>query len=380
MNITTIPALLGVFALAFLLLLFVKVISKRAEDIVAKQLLVLLLVGLGSMAFCLFYIYAQMRESWPRLAQIEIGFVYWIGPSLYFYVQRLNGGPSPLAKPLNWLHWLPAIVIELLLLPYFLMPLPDKVAYIAHPSGLFRWMIWATWAGFHMQLLLYILFCQRHLRAYAQRLVENYSDTSVLNFRWLQLLCYGFVLQIAIERGLRLLTDGQPGLSATAGMAVYLFIITLAYSALGQSRLRPANGWQPVPTNDKYRRSGLQDHSADYYLTKLNRLMATERFYLESDLSLKSLAERVNIRPHHLSQILNEKVHKTFYDYVNAHRVDYAKQALLREPERSINDIALESGYNSKNSFYNSFKRHTGMIPSEYRRQYRSVAAPDSRD
>jgi AraC-like DNA-binding protein len=204
---------------------------------------------------------------------------------------------------------------------------------------------------------------------------ENFSDSSAVNFRWLQLLCYGFIVQIAIERGLKLLTPAAPpGLSGTAGLVVYLFVIALAYSALGQSRLRFANGWQPARANDKYQRSGLQEHSAEYYLEKLTRLMAAERFYLEGDLSLKSLADRVNISPHHLSQILNEKLHKTFYDYVNEQRVEYAKQALLKEPERSITDVAFESGYNSKNSFYNSFKRHTGMIPSEYRRRHRASA------
>jgi AraC-like DNA-binding protein len=379
MNITTIPALLGVFALAFLSLLFVKVVKQPAEDQTAKRLLILLLVGLMSMAFCLFYIYARMFQYWPRLANIEIGFTYWIGPSLYFYVRRLNGGPSPFAKPLNALHWLPAILIELALLPFFLMPLPEKVAYLAHPSGVYPWMMWATWAGFHIQLLLYILFCQPHLRVYRQRMTENFSDLSVINFRWLQLLCYGFIVQIAIERGLRFLVAAPPrGLSGTAGMAVYLFIIALTYSALGQSRLRFASGWSPpAPANDKYHRSGLQDHSAEYYLVKLNRLMAAERFYLEGDLSLKSLAERVNISPHHLSQILNEKLQKTFYDYVNELRVEYAKRALLKEPYRSITDIAFESGYNSKNSFYNSFKRLTGTIPSEYRRKHRE-SAPSS--
>lgn len=380
MAITTIPALLGVFALAFLLLLLVKVIKQPAEDKTAKRLLILLLVGLLSMAFCLFYIYARMSQHWPRLANIEIGLTYWIGPSLYFYVRRLNGDPSPLANPWNALHWLPAILIEVALLPFFLMPLPEKVAYLAHPSGVFPWILWATWAGFHVQLLVYILFCQPHLRIYRQRMTENFSHLSVINFRWLQLLCYGFVLQISIERGLRFLTTtGPPGLSGTAGMAVYLFIIALAYTALGQSRLRFANGWQPASANDKYRRSGLQDHSAEYYLAKLNRLMVSERFYLEADLCLKSLAERLNISPHHLSQILNEKLQKTFYDYVNEQRVEYAKHALLKEPERSITEIAFESGYNSKNSFYNSFKRHTGTIPSEYRRTHRAPPADPTR-
>jgi AraC-like DNA-binding protein len=380
MNITTIPALLGVLALAFLLLLFVKVLKQPAEDPTAKRLLITLLVGLMSMAFCLFYIYARMSQNWPRLANIEIGFTYWIGPSLYFYVRRLNGDGSPLENPWNVLHWLPAILIELALLPFFLIPLPQKVAYLAHPSGVFPWMLWSAWAGFHVQLLFYILFCQPHLRVYRQRMAENFSPVSAINFRWLQLVCYGFVLQISIERGLRLISStAPPGLSATAGMAVYLFIIALTYSALGQSRLGFANGWQSARVNDKYTRSGLQDHSAEYYLAKLSRLMANERLYLDPDLSLKSLAERINLSPHHLSQILNEKLKKTFYDYVNENRIEHAKHALSHNPERSITEIAFESGYNSKNSFYNSFKRHTGTIPSEYRRRQR-VSAEGSPD
>jgi hypothetical protein len=160
MNVTTLPSLLGVVALAFLLLLLAKVIKQPAEDKTAKRLLVLLLVGLIAMTFCFLYIYADMAQYWPRLDKIEIGFVYWIGPSLYFYIRRLNGGPNPFANVRHLLHWLPAILIELMLLPFFLLPLPEKLAYVQHPSGIYPWMIWATWSGFEVQLLIYVLLCQ----------------------------------------------------------------------------------------------------------------------------------------------------------------------------------------------------------------------------
>ena len=371
MNITTLPALLGIFALAFLLLLFAKVLKQPAEDRTAKELLILLLIGLMAMAFCLFYIYARLAQYWPRVADLEIGFVFWIGPSLYFYVRRLDGGPNPFAKPLNLLHWLPAVLIELALLPFYLLPLAEKVAYLQHPSPPYARMIGLTWAGFQVHLLCYILRCQPHLRAFRQRLAERAAESSVIHLRWLELLCYGFIGEIVVEWVMRFLKT-TPGLSGTAGAAAYLFIITLAYSALGQSRLRFASGWQPVADHGKYRRSALRADSAQYYLNKLSRVMAAERAYLDADLSLKSLADRVKISPHHLSQILNDKLHKTFYDYINEQRVEYAKQALCSEPPRSITEIAFESGYNSKNSFYNAFRRHTGMMPSEYRRRHRS--------
>jgi AraC-like DNA-binding protein len=369
MNITRIPALLGIVALAFLVLLVAKVIKQPAEDKTAKRLLILLLIGLFSMAYCLFYAYAGMRQYWPVLANIEIGLAYWIGPSLYFYIKRVNGSPSPFATPLNYLHWLPAILIELMLLPYFSMSLSEKVAYFQlGASSFYALMIRYTWAGFHVHVLIYILLCQPHLRVYRQRVVDSPSYVSVLSLRWLQLFCVGFMVQVLAERLLPALKITSSALSDTAGMAVYLFIIVLTYLALGQSRLQFADTRQPARSNGKYYRSGLREHTAQYYLDKLSRLMATEQYFLESDLSMQSLADRVKISPHHLSQILNEKLEKSFYDYVNEQRVNYARQLLLSEPQQPIVDIAFKSGYNSKNSFNNAFKRHTGTTPSEYRR------------
>ena len=369
MSITTIPALLGIFALAFLLLLFAKVVKQAAEDKTAKQLLILLLVGLFSMAFCVFYINSRMSQYWPRLAYFEIGFVYWIGPSLYFYVRRLVGGPSPFANPLNLAHWLPAIVIELALLPFFLLPLPEKVAYLEHPSGIYRQMIWLTWAGFHFQLFVYILFCLPHLRVYRQRMADAYSDASVNNLRWLQLLCYGLIGVVVLAWALQLLRTSR-GVSNIAGSrrtcSSSCWLIPVWDKAGCDSRM-DGHRFQATASINA-RRCGTIPRNI--ICDKLNRLMATERYYLEGDLSLKSLADRVKLSPHHLSQILNEKLHKSFYEYINEQRVEHAKQALLQEPQKSITDIAFESGYNSRNSFYNSFKRRTGMMPSEYRRTH----------
>jgi AraC-like DNA-binding protein len=368
-NITSLPSLLGVFALSFLLLLLAKVASQKAADKVAKRLLILLLVGMISMAFCLFYIYAGMLQYWPRLSCIEIGLTCWIGPSLYFYVRRINGGPDPFANRWNLLHWLPALVFEAALLPFYLRPVEVQ----PFPTPVQGRIVWYTWWFFHVQLCVYLLLCQPLLRVYRGKLVENFSALTVVDLRWLQLFAYGFIGVILSERLLPALHLTSTSLSQVAGMTVYLFVIALTWSALGQSRLAFASDWQPAAvapgngSNGKYHRSGLRDDSAQYYLDKLNRLMAEEKPYLDGDLSLQALADKVRISPHHLSQVLNDKLGKSFYDYVNAQRVDYAKQLLLSEPQKAITDVAFASGYNSKNSFNNAFKRHTGLTPSEFR-------------
>jgi AraC-like DNA-binding protein len=369
MNITTLPSLLGIFALGFLALLLVKVARQPAADRIAKRLLILLLIGMLAMAACVFYIYADMDQYWPRLSGIDIGLSWWIGPSLYFYIKRVNGGANPFAHKLNLLHWLPAIVIEMLLLPYFLRPIPGTTDLLGNALVISQRASWFIWWGFHLQLSVYLLLSQRHLQVYRQRLRENYSDISLVNLRWLQFCCGGFIAMILAERLLPAVGVTSTSLSQTAGSVLYLFIIALMYQALGQSRLTFASV-SPEPRTaaaGKYQRSGLRDDSAQYYLDKLAQLMTSERHYLQSDLSLQALAEQLKLSPHHLSQILNDKLGKNFYDYINEQRVEYAKQLLLQDARKSITDIAFEAGYNSKNSFYNAFRRHCGMTPADYR-------------
>ena len=383
MNLATVPSLFGVVALAFLALLLAKVAVQPAVDKPAKSLLLLLLAGMLAMAFCLFYIYAGMNQDYPRLASIEIGFAWWIGPSLYFYIRRLNGSADPFRG--YWiLQWLPAIAIEILLLPFFLRQIPGQTDLLGTSLSVMRRMVGYVWLGFHLQLTAYILFALPQLRAYRKRLTDNYSDLSMLNLRWLTFCCCGFLGVILAERLLPVIGVTSTSLSQTAGITVYLFVIVLMSGALGHSRLALASATRPEPLlpvpealpvelddrqAEKYSRSRLRDDSAQYYLGKLEALMTAESLFLEGELSLKSLAERVKLSPHHLSQVLNEKLNKSFYDYVNEQRVNHARQLLLKEPPATITDIAFNSGFNSKNSFYNAFKRHSGMSPSEFRRQ-----------
>ena len=78
------------------------------------------------------------------------------------------------------------------------------------------------------------------------------------------------------------------------------------------------------------------------------------------------LAEKVKVTPHQLSQYLNEVMKLSFYDFINQHRVEAAKISLCNS-RQAILDIALIVGFNNKATFNKSFKKYTGMTPSQYR-------------
>jgi AraC-like DNA-binding protein len=120
----------------------------------------------------------------------------------------------------------------------------------------------------------------------------------------------------------------------------------------------------------KYQKSRLPDAILNRYEAKLAALMKEKRTYLENELTLPQLAGRLNIPAHHLSQLLNERLGVSFFDYVNQLRIGEVKR-LLRNPKRaqqSILDLALEAGFSSKSSFNAFFKRATGHSPSAYRK------------
>ena len=103
---------------------------------------------------------------------------------------------------------------------------------------------------------------------------------------------------------------------------------------------------------------------------KIRQNPEVEKIYCDADLSLQSLADRLSISSHLLSQVLNEKLERNFSDFVNYYRVEEAKR-ILRSPrgaKKKIAVVAIEVGFNTMVAFYNAFKKYTGMPPARYKK------------
>lgn len=100
---------------------------------------------------------------------------------------------------------------------------------------------------------------------------------------------------------------------------------------------------------------------------EIDAVMEAKALHLDPGLTLANLADALNCRPRDLSESLNHGAGRNFYAYVNAWRIREAKKRLLEEPERSVMEIALESGFNSKSAFHNAFRRELGITPTDWR-------------
>ena len=101
---------------------------------------------------------------------------------------------------------------------------------------------------------------------------------------------------------------------------------------------------------------------------QLNELMETKRLYLNPDLTATMVSTELGTNRTYLSNLLNQYLRTTFSNYVNAFRVKYAKNLLLKTDD-TIEDIFQVSGFQSRTTFWRAFAQIEGCTPKEFRRR-----------
>lgn len=120
---------------------------------------------------------------------------------------------------------------------------------------------------------------------------------------------------------------------------------------------------------EKYKNKKIGDVQATEILGKLENHIQSEKLYANPNLKLKDLAAGMNILPHTLSQVLNDNLGKSFPKYVNEYRIEEAKRILSQETNLTLEAIGYDCGFNSKSTFYTTFKKVTGLTPAAYQKQ-----------
>jgi len=126
----------------------------------------------------------------------------------------------------------------------------------------------------------------------------------------------------------------------------------------------------PGPTTDT---SKLASNERYAYQAKLDQAMEEGELYLDANLSLKKLADHIDLHSNRLSWLLNEHVGKNFNEYVNGYRLEAFKTKALSPDYQHLTllGIAYESGFNSKSVFNQFFKQSTGTTPKAWVKSHR---------
>jgi AraC-like DNA-binding protein len=158
-------------------------------------------------------------------------------------------------------------------------------------------------------------------------------------------------------------------------MVLTILIYWISYKVLSRSSLffqaSPAVMALPSRRNVKYAHSSLKAEEATRIMNNLGALMQDAKLFADASLTIDTLADRLQTSRHHLSQVINERFHKSYGDYISELRLEEARRR-LRDPANlrfTIASIALDSGFNTVSSFNELFKKQFQLTPSQYRDQ-----------
>lgn len=120
----------------------------------------------------------------------------------------------------------------------------------------------------------------------------------------------------------------------------------------------------------KYQKSSLNNNHKQIILEKVKNEMQVQKYFTHNLCSLSRLAKKIGEPSHHVSQVINEKLGKSFFELVAEYRVEEAKRIMQAESDIkiTIEELTEKVGYNSKSSFNTTFKKLTGQTPSEFRK------------
>ena len=213
--------------------------------------------------------------------------------------------------------------------------------------------------------LLYVFRAVRIARAYNQRLLENYSTIENMKASWIisfqRIWVLMFMLPIFIYFSNYIFPITQ-SLYILGGVLLAVLVFSVFFSS---SLLRQV--YAPASILQKSLQSTRKQTEIDRdQIEKIKQEMGEKQYYLDEELSLRQLADYLELKPIELTELIKQSEYENFYDFVNSYRVDQVKEQLKKSNDQII-QLAYQNGFKSKSTFNKIFKEKTGFTPKAYR-------------
>ncbi|MEM9142285.1 MAG: helix-turn-helix domain-containing protein [Bacteroidota bacterium] len=205
-------------------------------------------------------------------------------------------------------------------------------------------------------------------------MVLHLDERQSVKFQWAKLFLLAIViLQMAVfvkDLITNITVENFEVSMKLEALLITVFFFVFAFSIMHFPVFAFTGNFEDLPkaVKTRYAKSSLRDSTALF--KEVQAVVEEERLYLEYDLKLNTIAEKLGKSLHHVSQAINQSTGKGFSDFINSFRIADAKKKLLEPRPDTIFAISLDVGFNSKAAFYSAFKKATGQTPTEFKRAH----------
>ncbi|PKR60388.1 AraC family transcriptional regulator [Thalassospira lohafexi] len=236
--------------------------------------------------------------------------------------------------------------------------------------------------GLFVFVSVYHIALSRVAHRYTKMLKAKGDHDSLLRRRWVRgvVLClHSALVAFVLSQLLQMVSRDMHWSNMLVNLGFVLVLLRLNF-LLASQPFRTGNAHEQTGINDlrPERRSVMDEYQTAQICKRLEQVAGDGQTLFDPLLTMPKLATRIGVTPNQLSHTLNNVLGQSFFEFVNSVRVHRAAGLLCAEHDRTIIDIAMEVGFNSKSTFNLAFKRVTGMTPSHYRTQ--AITKPDGLD
>jgi AraC-like DNA-binding protein len=356
---------MGITSGAAFLLGFLLLAHSRKVNTIANIYLGLFVITLGLALLEIPLFYQKFNLKHPNLFEM-IGLIRFLtAPFLYISILYFTSFSKTFEKKILW-HFLPFLIFLLFRFSFFIT---GKNMEFSYQTGRVVFFILQTVLPFQALIYWYLSF--RRLQNHLKNIHEFSSSIEKIDLSWLKYFLLVLVLIIVVW--FNLIFFNLERLIEFTPFIYLLSVFFLAYFSLQQKEVfdfnkKELNELSTIKTDKKESPKRVSENRLNELDTKLQALMNLEKVYLENDLSLPKLANRLDASCNETSFAINELYGDNFYNFINKYRIEEAKTVLLSAKYSQLNilGIAYESGFNSKTTFNTTFKKHTGVSPTEF--------------
>ncbi len=314
-----------------------------------------------------------------QLVDFSEPFQFAIPPLIYLLVLSID--PQVELKKWGW-HFIPFVTYALFFIPFYLAPTEYKAEIYYYVHHITEWKTTGHYEllnklgnirrfqmfFWYFQMIIYLVLSFQKLGHFYKNPKPGVSKLEV-NWWFVFNIIISVLILVTLVVKMTYVRDFGDHIIAS-------FLTGIIYCSSLTELLRPSAMHYPIAQPNetsgelpKTITSGIKEEKKVEIQQKLQALMNDRKLFMDSLISVGKLAKLAGEPAYIVSQVINEKMEASFYDWIAQYRVEEAKR-LMTDPKTSqytVEQIAEEVGYNSKSAFNKAFKKFTGKTPSEFK-------------
>ncbi len=311
--------------------------------------------------------FAGINILWEKFDGFPRYFTLAFAPTIYFYLKSQINRDFKFETKHLW-HYIPYLIYFLVYIGLFLsgkvflnnfrkMPLAHWLGWLEKIAG------WASYIYYFYQSL-------KIYHNYRKWTETQFSDTDTISLVWLRNFIY-LIIAGEIFKFSWSIIDSIFDLTFEEDWWWHLLtVVIIAYVSIkgytndqakkivftGQTVDFKQNETQSEPIQSAFNQT---ENNFSDWKPRIEKIMKEDRIFLESELSLTDMAQKLKTNSSVLSAAINQNFNKNFNDFINEFRIEEFKKQVELPSNKHFTKlgIALDCGFNSKATFNRALKK-----------------------